>query len=327
MSDEISESDKVQGARPKQKEIVNEEDVILENCDHIIKFLEEISKKKKNEFSKESQGYISKTTDIMMRYLGVEESLGSTGGKLRTENIQDFSCGSDRKSKQGMFKDKNSSLLIKTEQSGSGSSTGSDSNDGKKKKKRKVKRKVTNRRSKGLLKSTDSSADSNDNLNNQSILEVIAKKLDNRRTPTQGKFDNDNGEELENYLIKFERYCKANIKGSRDFWVDELEERFTGEMLEGFKTIREVNDSYEDVKDKLINWYDGTKDVRRNRAKEEFNNAKCSIGEALFLYSKRLEKLFRRAFPKKKVEISKTLREKFMTKRMMKSPNGAQCKN
>ena len=53
------------------------------------------------------------------------------------------------------------------------------------------------------------------------------------------------------------------------------------------------------------------KDVRRNRAKDEFNSMKQADRETLFLYSKRLEKSFRRAFPKKEVEKSRTLREKF----------------
>ena len=77
--------------------------------------------------------------------------------------------------------------------------------------------------------------------------------------------------------------------------------------------MKTVNDSYEELKIKLLQYYDEMKDLRKERNRLIFKNAQYKKGESLYLYSSRLEKLFRVAYPKHTVSTSKTLRDKFLS--------------
>ena len=113
-----------------------------------------------------------------------------------------------------------------------------------------------------------------DNFNDTHIVKILADKLDNRKVPEQGKFDENGGESLEEYLIKFEKYCQANIRGDSHCWVDELESKLSGEMLELYKVSKLDRGSYESLKRKLLNWYEDTSEIRKKKAREIFEHAK-----------------------------------------------------
>ena len=82
--------------------------------------------------------------------------------------------------------------------------------------------------------------------------------------------------------------------------------------MEAFKGIRDVEDSYSHVKSELISWFDGMKEIRRKRARTRFEKMAYSSSESLYLYSTKLEKMFRKAYPKKDCDRSSVLREKFL---------------
>jgi len=136
--------------------------------------------------------------------------------------------------------------------------------------------------------------------------------LSNVKIPPQQKFDETSGTSLKQYLRKFEIFCRENYRCDRDFWVDELERNLSGKTLEVFKSMKEIDGTYDTIKENLIVWYDNLKEVRKKKSKEKFQNAKYKRGEGLFIFSTRLQSLFTLAYPNRKVEKSNTIQEKFL---------------
>ena len=66
------------------------------------------------------------------------------------------------------------------------------------------------------------------------------------------------------------------------------------------------------MKSKLIKWYKDSKEMKRNKAKKKFENAKIKPKESLFLFSTRLEHLFKTAFPTHRIQESKTITSRFL---------------
>ena len=145
----------------------------------------------------------------------------------------------------------------------------------------------------------------------EDLLTRLLDKLDNRRVPQLEDFDEKSGEELKEYLQKFEKYCEDNIRGSSNFWVRELEGHLSGETLKAFNSLKDSKDKYHEIKDKLVTWDADIKDIKKKKAKDKFFKMKIEKNEALYLYSNRLEKQFKLAYPKHKTESSKTLIDKF----------------
>ena len=137
-------------------------------------------------------------------------------------------------------------------------------------------------------------------------------QFDTRQVPSFGEFEEDSGEKLTAYLRKFESYCENNFKGDRDTWIPELQKRLTGNCLQAFRSLRNNNDSYDVAKEKLCNWYSDLKDIRKEKYKQEFRKAKCPKEESMFLFSSRLSSLFRLAYPSRRIDNSRTLREKYV---------------
>ena len=144
------------------------------------------------------------------------------------------------------------------------------------------------------------------------VLEEISEKMDNRKHPRLDKFDETCGQPLKDYLERFERYCKGSLKGDSCFWVTELELHLEGETLNAFKSMRKYDDNFGEIKGKLLDWYDHMKTLRKKKCRDEFNNMKYKSGESYYLFSSRLERSFRLAHPKDKVQTSSKLRTKFI---------------
>ena len=94
-------------------------------------------------------------------------------------------------------------------------------------------------------------------------------------------------------------------------WIAELERHLTGKLLDGFQSLRDYNDSYKVMKSKLIKWYKDSKEMRRDKANKKFENGKIKPKESLFLFSTRLEHLFKTTFPTHRIQESKTITSKF----------------
>lgn len=73
-----------------------------------------------------------------------------------------------------------------------------------------------------------------------------------------------------------------------------------------------MDDTYKQVKRKLLEWHDNFKEIRKTRNIKRFNRAKYEKNETLSLYCARLEKLFRVAYPSKDVQKSKVLLNKYI---------------
>lgn len=140
----------------------------------------------------------------------------------------------------------------------------------------------------------------------------IISRLDSRKAPPMSNYNEKTGQTLTAFLTKFEEYCEETFRGSRDLWLSELESKLDGRSLEAFKSLHEIEDSYDVMKEKLLDWYEDMKEVRREKNKQDFNGARCEDGESMHLFSSRLERLFRVAYPRRKVGESKTLRDKFI---------------
>ena len=147
---------------------------------------------------------------------------------------------------------------------------------------------------------------------NKSFFELM-KNIDNRKVPMQERFDEQSGQDLKKYIDKFEDYCRCNYRGSRTLWIGELERSLSGKTLEAFRALRAVDDSYRSMKEKLLNWYDNSKEVRRKKNKKRFKNAGYSSGDSFYLFAVKLESLYKLAYPKHKVSHSQTLREKYLS--------------
>ena len=92
----------------------------------------------------------------------------------------------------------------------------------------------------------------NKNKNRVSNRRKMLEKLDVRQLPKLETFTEESGQNLGIYLDKFERYCSENYKGDKDLWIGELERHLKGKILDTFLVLRDVSDSYRDVKHKLL---------------------------------------------------------------------------
>ena len=152
----------------------------------------------------------------------------------------------------------------------------------------------------------DSETDKGESKNFKLIRKLI-ESVDNRCTPPQADFDENSGQSLSEYLKQFEKYCSQTFKGDKYLWIGELKKHLSGRTLTGFQSIYQVNDSYREIKKKLLNWYKEEKEIRMAKAKKKFENAKCRKEESLYVFSARLESLFKIAYPMKNHETSQTL--------------------
>ena len=140
----------------------------------------------------------------------------------------------------------------------------------------------------------------------------LLQSLDHRQIPRLTSFNEESGEDLNKYFDKFEEYCENNFKGNKDFWIGELESHLKGKALFSFESFRDYEDCYDDVKVKLLDWFKDYKSKRKEGARTKFRNAQLKSGETLFVFSSRLESLFKIAFPSHKPNHSTTLINQFL---------------
>ena len=141
---------------------------------------------------------------------------------------------------------------------------------------------------------------------------VALEKLDMRTVPAPEPYDRMSGQSLAEFLKLFEDYCHHSFRGSDTLWVAELGRFLVGEMHQAFVAHRSPGDSYYVVKKRLLKWYDESKSRREAGSRNAFSRATIGADESVRLYAARLENLFRHAFPKGKVETSRTLLDKFL---------------
>jgi len=129
--------------------------------------------------------------------------------------------------------------------------------------------------------------------------------------PPMECYDEMSGQGLEEYLVRFEEYCRESYRGGSFLWIAELEKMLSGRILEGMRSLRQPNEGYYDIKRKLLSWYSDEQEYRKKRAKLKFQKVQPKPNETMFIYSNRLESIFKMAYPKHKVHCSSTLITKF----------------
>ena len=139
----------------------------------------------------------------------------------------------------------------------------------------------------------------------------VLLKLDNRMIPQQDKFDEESGRDFLEYIEQFEEYCQTNFKGHQNLWISELGRHLQGKMLQNYYLLKESCRSYQELKSKLVVWYTDNQEIRSRKCRKKFENAQIKANESVYLYSVRLESLFRVAFPSHSVKRSRTLLSKF----------------
>lgn len=145
----------------------------------------------------------------------------------------------------------------------------------------------------------------------KNLLQTLIEKIDNREIPKIEPFDETSNSNLKKYLTRFEEYCSEKYKGRNYLWKTELEKNISGNLLNAFNILNDFDDDYYEMKTKLVEWYNDERESRKNKAKSRFENTTMKKGETVFMYSKRLEVLFKTAFPKQNIEHSNILIQKF----------------
>lgn len=325
-----------------------EDDAILENLNHFDQFLDTLQQKGTDDISLKHLDRIAKLKDKFVqvvaqtelrdkrdklqcmvdlkRVLGLKELIVD---KLDKDNsLKDsakLSVRAKKLSEKFLNTDLDSDTLSSNESSNSASfdlfgsgdssdeteSSGSASTKKKNKKKKSRKENKTHRLPKNV-KTKDKKVD-DDKQTGLELLVSALSKLDGRKVPAQEKFDERTGQDLKRYLKKFESYCESNFRGDRDLWIGQLELHLTGKVLEALKAVRDVNDSYEIVRDKLLEWYGNMKDLRKKKNRSNYEKAQFVKGESLYLYSTRLERLYKVAHPSHNIKTSKSIQEKFQS--------------
>ena len=310
---------KQDAAQKKLEQDNAEKEALKLNCDHIAKFVEELSKCNLETMSEEGKQVLIDSQKQVQVLLEIQDNLIKSTNK--NEEKKPIEINDRNRMKEAEATPTAVKPKIPTKKTPS--YFGSSEDDAE------VQSSDLEERVKALRSSKPSSTHTHKkkthrrktesykgNPNDVSVLEIIAERLDNRRVPILGKYDEESGESLENYLSRFENYCEDNIKGGKSFWIDELESRLTGDTLEIFKSMKDPNETYERLRVKLVEWYRGMKDMRKRKARVQFESAEHNPNESLYIYSTRLEKMFRRAYPSachpQLLEGSSVLRDKFI---------------
>ena len=139
----------------------------------------------------------------------------------------------------------------------------------------------------------------------------ILSKFDRRTVPKPEPYNMSAGQDFEDFLALFEEYCSNSYCGSSRLWIGELGRLLDGDISVAFQALRSPSDNYEVIKGKLVQWHFDNKDLHIRERRGNFCEAVKVAGESTRLYAARLEKMFRLAYPRKRVELSKTLKEKF----------------
>ena len=143
------------------------------------------------------------------------------------------------------------------------------------------------------------------------LVSNLVQRLDTRAVPKLERYSEESGISLTCYLKRFEEYYRDSYKGGEYLMVGELEQQLTGRALEGLRSVKQVGDTYERTKKRLLGWYEEEKGARKQRSRRSFQNMQLKPGESIFSYSNRLQAQFRIAYPNKNSENSSSLIDKF----------------
>ena len=257
-----------------------EDTQIKYNCDFVEKFLGELCMANYNIMSAESKDQIKHMKKEMTTFI-----------KFHDQIIE----GKPPSSSKPAIQPSKSQVKVSTKQERVESSTEveNDAYDSDEESEHISTKSAVSRNSRSRTKKSDKNRDGD-------LLRILVERLDNRQVGEHRKYEEGRGQTLEQFMESFEKHCRNGFKEDDDVWVNQLEKHLSGETLEAFKAVTDINDSFDTVKSKLLAWDKDMHESRKKTAKLTFNRATHESGETLFLYSSRLEKLFNLAYPKHK---------------------------
>ena len=311
---------------------MEENDSIKKGCENVRDFLRDLGRRGREGLSAESCEVIEEMENDLSIYLIGKKDLETGRAKNiklekaeRTEHSLKNIKGTGKKNSK--YKVEIDSDDYNSYEETSSSSSNSNKADKKRTNKLKNKKKMYSRSrlDDSISDNTETSAsntsgseaithcrkkDKKKNRRDRSIKDVL-RTIDNRKAPLMDTYNEENGQDLGKYLDQFEMYCEENVRGGDRYWIKELESHLEGMTLDNFKRIRDYDDDYMDVKYKLMKSYKSSSNARKKRTRRKFENAKLNEKESLYIFSIRLENLFKRAYPFKKPKKSSTLIKQF----------------
>lgn len=312
----------------KAEEVANreEEEVILDNIDHMTRFLDSLQKRESSNscpLSKQVAVKLDLFKENFSKMYNVENKssdlVASEKRNVEPGVIRSVSEENKVPTKEDIKPDKTKGAIPKkkliqnipaTDSSPVDSSSDSQGYSGTQET-GSSKVSARRRRARARTRQSGVNSSSQENVGMQELVRVMSR-LDSRRVPPQEKFNEKSGQSLTKYLQRFEEYCECNFRGDRGLWIGELERHLTGNILNAFSAFRGVDDTYDDLRDKLVDWYDNMADMRKKESRSEFERMTYQKGDSIYLYSSKLEKLYRVAYPRHHVSTSKLLRDKFL---------------
>ena len=317
ISNQKKEDNKNTQVNQKSDSDEEEEIVLEENLDHLNNFLSQLCQRGVDNVPTNSLRKIKELREKWKQVLELTDESDANSSSVSKQKVQiskvvksEKANSSDRKASKGvsrevMLKESKATPKVKRGRKRLSSSDTSNQYSSSEQSYRtdygspRPSRKASNRKQSNKMKKTAQyySEDSSDDDRVDRFAKAIAR-LDNRKIPDPDKFDEKSGEDLRQYLERFEDYCRENFKGDKIFWVGELKRHLSGRLLEAFEATKTVSDTYGGVKAKLLEYYDEMKELRKERNRLLFKNAQYKRGESLYLFSSRLESMFRIAYPK-----------------------------
>lgn len=120
-------------------------------------------------------------------------------------------------------------------------------------------------------------------------LAQVIKGMKADKVPPPAAYSGQREENIEDFLVEFEKYVRAIYKDDKSSWVQILPSFLDGEAREIVKAFGR-NSVYEEVKKKLVKEFTFKTDLARNEF-SRFFSAVRSKDESLVCYSIRLERL------------------------------------
>ena len=291
---------------------------LINNCNYFQQFMDNLKLRGEVDMTGESLEAVQKLRSDMEGFLKVteegnrgEEEDGkwrlkentkiierNLGGILKSKDVKDI-CNQKKYEK---FSDEASS----SESSDTDTSTDSEEERRRRKKKKDKRNEGPRSRYDQYIREKDRKSTMRDN-----TVPDYFRRMDSRQVPQLEKYKEESGMSLIKYLDKFERYCEENFRGSEEFWASELESHLDGKILKTYLSLKDQDDSYYEIKHKLIEYYKEDSYQRKRRYKRQFQRAKPDPGESLYLFSIRLAKIFRLLYPKKYEKKTKKLLKQF----------------
>ena len=126
-------------------------------------------------------------------------------------------------------------------------------------------------------------------------------------------FSVSKGTSFSQFLDHFEKYCRHQYSGHKNYWVKELEKFLDGDIKNVYLSVRKPRTTYKEIKEMLSEWYIDTRRHRISTKRIQFEQATRKHGEDLSVFAVRLESLAKEAYPRQDMTHSRELREKFLS--------------